>query len=421
MSSVIVIGVSDLIYELEKYDARDMVNKTALGNIFKVFKNYSLMDVDGNVGDIDCKLILYPSLQFALDTNEFERFVILSFQCTMNGTYIEHTLSLSTVIWAISQVEGKTIEKLSALLSSKAYSDTIEMLEKKFFGSDNSNEQNTTEEVSVKLSSEGMPVFADDGIVASKVTRIYSEIVKTYGKFLPNNTIEEKNGLKYQLFKDLKAKNKYDDDNYMGLRHDFFSDDLKMVKDSIEEDKDNYSTGMLSGLIDYICAPHDILKERKRHDFVRPKDKEVFYEEIAEILNMENAPIGKWPSRYMPALMQQIAVNIAISNQKGGIFGERGTIFSVNGPPGTGKTTLLKEIIANSIVEKAKILSQYDIPDAAFTGVEFVRGKLNGAYAQYYPKWFKFKDERIADYASFSRMLYQMKFLQAHMFPDGFF
>lgn len=75
LSSVIVIGVSDLIYELEKYDARDMVNKTALGNIFKVFKNYSLMDVDGNVGDIDCKLILYPSLQFTLDTNEFERFV----------------------------------------------------------------------------------------------------------------------------------------------------------------------------------------------------------------------------------------------------------------------------------------------------------------------------------------------------------
>ena len=33
------------------------------------------MDVDGNVGDIDFKLILYPSLQFALDTNEFERFV----------------------------------------------------------------------------------------------------------------------------------------------------------------------------------------------------------------------------------------------------------------------------------------------------------------------------------------------------------
>lgn len=75
LSSVIVIGVSDLIYELEKHDARDLVNKTALGNIFKVFKNYSLIDIEGNIGDMDCTLILYPSLQFVLDVNEFERFV----------------------------------------------------------------------------------------------------------------------------------------------------------------------------------------------------------------------------------------------------------------------------------------------------------------------------------------------------------
>ena len=75
LSSVVVIGVSDLVYELEKYDARDMFNKTALDNIFKVLKNFSLIDTEGNVGDMDCKLILYPSLQFALDTEEFERFV----------------------------------------------------------------------------------------------------------------------------------------------------------------------------------------------------------------------------------------------------------------------------------------------------------------------------------------------------------
>ena len=72
---VVVIGVSDLVYELEKYDARDMFNKTSLDNIFKVLKNFSLIDLDGSVGDMDCKLILYPSLQFALDVEEFERFV----------------------------------------------------------------------------------------------------------------------------------------------------------------------------------------------------------------------------------------------------------------------------------------------------------------------------------------------------------
>lgn len=70
----------------------------------------------------------------------------------------------------------------------------------------------------------------------------------------------------------------------------------------------------------------------------------------------------------------------------------------MNGPPGTGKTTLLKEIIANNIVEKARALSQYDTPDDAFEGVKFVCGELNGAYAQYYPKWFRFKDEHIADF-----------------------
>ena len=85
------------------------------------------------------------------------------------------------------------------------------------------------------------------------------------------------------LFMDAKAKEKYEDDNYMGLRHDFFSDDLKMVKSFLKEQRDKDMTGMLSDLVEYICAPYGVLEARKRHDFVRPEDKDEFYEEIADI------------------------------------------------------------------------------------------------------------------------------------------
>ncbi len=323
---------------------------------------------------------------------------ILSFQCTMHGQYIDHSLSLSTILWAISQIESDQKGELSNLLSSMAYSNTIKELEKKFFGLDELNGSDNTQEPDIKIESDGMPAFGVDSIVASKVMKIHAEMVKMYGKYFSENMIEEKNRIKYQLFKDAKAKEKYEDDNYMGLRHDFFSDDLKMVKSFLKEQRDKDMTGMLSDLVEYICAPYGVLEARKRHDFVRPEDKDEFYEEIADILNAQNAPLGKWPSRYMPALMQQVAINVAISDLKTGIFGEKGNIFSVNGPPGTGKTTLLKEIVANNIVEKAKILSQYDVPDDAFVGVMFLKGELNGAYAQYYPKWFRFKDDEIADF-----------------------
>ena len=93
----------------------------------------------------------------------------------------------------------------------------------------------------------------------------------------------------------------------MGISHDFFSNDLEMIKASIEKEKDDYSTGMLFNLMQYICAPNDV-SSKKHHDLLRPKDKKLFYQEIAEILNVGNAPLGKWPSRYMPSLFQQVAI-----------------------------------------------------------------------------------------------------------------
>ncbi|WP_347900942.1 AAA domain-containing protein [Pseudomonas purpurea] len=75
-------------------------------------------------------------------------------------------------------------------------------------------------------------------------------------------------------------------------------------------------------------------------------------EAIRETLRPANGIGGRWPSesRHVQSLMQQFALN------KMRAMGE-GEILAVNGPPGTGKTTLLRDLIAHLVVERAQVLS----------------------------------------------------------------
>ncbi|WRU97851.1 AAA domain-containing protein (plasmid) [Priestia filamentosa] len=89
-------------------------------------------------------------------------------------------------------------------------------------------------------------------------------------------------------------------------------------------------------------------------------------EYIEEVLQPINLPDGRWPSPvdHRLSLMQQVAVNqILNKNQK---------ISSVNGPPGTGKTTLLKDIFADIVVQRAKEMIQMDNPSEAFTKIKTI-------------------------------------------------
>lgn len=74
-------------------------------------------------------------------------------------------------------------------------------------------------------------------------------------------------------------------------------------------------------------------------------------------------PLGRWPSKFPLFLMQQVAVNTGVEMLK------KSGIFSVNGPPGTGKTTLLMDMIAARLVERAQILMQFNDPREAFSQV----------------------------------------------------
>ncbi|MEF3353279.1 AAA family ATPase [Paenibacillus sp. GYB006] len=109
-------------------------------------------------------------------------------------------------------------------------------------------------------------------------------------------------------------------------------------------------------------------------------------EYIEDVLQPIHLPHGRWPSpvEHRLSLMQQVAVNqIMNSNQK---------ISSVNGPPGTGKTTLLKDIFADIVVQRAETIVKLATPTQAFTKVKSIH--LNG---QFYPIYLL--DSNIKEYS----------------------
>ncbi|MCL2892825.1 DEAD/DEAH box helicase [Brenneria tiliae] len=77
----------------------------------------------------------------------------------------------------------------------------------------------------------------------------------------------------------------------------------------------------------------------------------------------QNIPTARWPSKggHPLVLLQQAAVNLArkeLLNKEG--------LLAVNGPPGTGKTTLLRDIIASVVTDRACAMATFDDPSKAF-------------------------------------------------------
>ncbi|MDO6432073.1 AAA domain-containing protein [Flavitalea sp. BT771] len=74
---------------------------------------------------------------------------------------------------------------------------------------------------------------------------------------------------------------------------------------------------------------------------------------LLEALHPAYLSAGRWPSSPDHGLYagQQAALGLAMSGLR-----ERSTLLGINGPPGTGKTTLLREVIADVVVGRAKRL-----------------------------------------------------------------
>jgi len=125
--------------------------------------------------------------------------------------------------------------------------------------------------------------------------------------------------------------------------------DIQRVRDTAAGDE-----GIGSALADYICEPLD---QAARTDLAI--DRSVLLDGVRPL----KFPAARWPapSDQPLAVSQQFAVNTILAE-----LGDRPGLFAVNGPPGTGKTTLLRELIAAIVVQRAQALAALPNPAAGF-------------------------------------------------------
>lgn len=85
---------------------------------------------------------------------------------------------------------------------------------------------------------------------------------------------------------------------------------------------------------------------------------------IEALIAPEKMPPSRWPAPggHPLVTLQQAAVNAARSE----LAGKGSGIVAVNGPPGTGKTTLLRDIVAACVMDRADALCKFDDPLTAF-------------------------------------------------------
>lgn len=307
------------------------------------------------------------------------------FKTNSDGKYTENSFGLSPILWTLSEWKKRGGGPESYSINTVKYKSDCEAFENFIYTVENT------------YGSARLEMF-----LPQIYGRVFTEYIRDLFPNILQNSCHEIGFFKYERRRKPKKSKKTAFNVKMGSGG-FFLDEISNLKEQISGgyfgDGSEYERSVINYILSADCKR--MKREIVERISISPKNDIVdSFGFFSDILNIKNAPNAKWPSRFMPALMQQTAVNLAVKRGR-----DSTPIFSVNGPPGTGKTTLLKEIVANNIVERAKALAEYagDDPDSIFEGHSFKEVKNRKGTPSYTPdapKYFKFRDEfdEINDY-----------------------
>ena len=73
LTKAVIINKSELDFQLEKVGAKNKIDKRTMTDILKLFEAYNLIEVIGTVGEPDCRIRMFTSMQFSLSESQFKQ------------------------------------------------------------------------------------------------------------------------------------------------------------------------------------------------------------------------------------------------------------------------------------------------------------------------------------------------------------
>lgn len=270
------------------------------------------------------------------------------------GELLLDDVSVSTAPWALGRIQHD--ERKLAALDFGAFQVGIKALEERLL---EFRSERTRAALSRQAGAGVLPLSADDLLALQAIFADWAGFQPGQRPGAPAIVVHvrsteirrKKSGAPADPAPDEDDDDGADDALEIGILNSFFAQDIARAIGTQER-------GALGpALAAYLGTP----PVEKRVDLYGAAGRDA----ILRALAPARLPAGHWldePAHAL-SLMQQFAVN--------GIFErlDEGGIFSVNGPPGTGKTTLLRDVFAEVVTRRARVLAGFAHAGEAFDGI----------------------------------------------------